>query len=58
MTVEERIKQYEMQLRELREQQAQIEVAVRRTEGAILALREVMQEQDEATEAERVTTGA
>jgi len=43
MTVEERIKQYEKQLWELREQQAQIEVAVRRTEGAILALREVMQ---------------
>ena len=47
MTVEERIKQYEMQLRELREQQAQIEVAVRRTEGAILALRALMEEQNE-----------
>jgi len=45
MTVEERIKQYEMQLRELREQQAQIEVAVRRTEGAILALRALMEEE-------------
>lgn len=58
MTVAERVKQYEDDLLKLREQQAQIEVAVRRTEGAILALREVMQEQDEATEAERVTTGA
>jgi len=54
MTVEERIKQYEMQLRELREQQAQIEVAVRRTEGAILALRALMEEEqnEEAVDGE------
>ena len=54
MTVAERVKQYEDDLLKLREQQQQVEAVIRRTEGAILALRALMEEEqnEEAVDGE------
>lgn len=48
MTIAERVEQYEGDLGKLRTQQAEIEVHVRRVEGAILALRQIIEEEAQA----------